>query len=241
MVFDGAHLKSIIIGLCLKWHLPPHLTQALLMLLREPQDDTADTVESDIEYTASSQTAVMDTLHPNIIKQFEKMLQKALKQTSKHITDSLTKEIRELGQHTSDLKNRVEDETNVQSHVCELENLKEENLTLQMRLEDFENRACHSNLRIHGIPEPIVDLQSTITALLQELMASIPIDQLEFDRIHRALKPRKTEGPPRDIIAKLHFFSPQRANFGWSKRKRLPQFSGSPLPAIRRSFPNYSR
>ena len=86
------------------------------------------------------------------------MLQKALKQTSKHITESLTKEIRELGQRTSDLENRVEDvETNVQSHVCELENLKEENLTLQMRLEDFENRTCRSSLRIRGIPEAIVD------------------------------------------------------------------------------------
>lgn len=101
-----------------------------------------------------------------------------------------------------------------------------------MRLEDFENRARRSNLRIHGIPEVVVDLQSTITALFQELQPSIPIDRLELDRIHGGLMPCKAEGPPRDIIAKRHFFSHQRATFGCSTRKRLPHFSGSPLPAV---------
>lgn len=134
------------------------------------------------------------------------MLQKALRQTSDHITESLTREICELGQRTSDLENRVDDiEMNVQSHVSELENLKEENI-LQTHLEDFEKRACRSNIPILGIPEVIVDLQATMTVLFQELQLSIPIERLDMDRIHRALAVHKSEGPPRDLITKFHFF-----------------------------------
>lgn len=97
-------------------------------------------------------------------------------------------------------------ETNVLSHDNELETLKEENLILQTCLEDFENRARRSNLCIRGITETIVDLHSTMTALFQELLLSIPVDRLEMDRIHRAITPRKPEGPPRYIIAKFHFY-----------------------------------
>lgn len=85
------------------------------------------------------------------------------------------------------------------AHADELEALKEENSILNLRLEDFENRARRSNLRILGIPENIIDLQSTITALFQELAPSIPIERLEMDRIHRSLTPKKEDGPPRDI------------------------------------------
>lgn len=77
---------------------------------------------------------------------------------------------------------------------------------LLSRLEDAENRSRRSNLRLRGIPETIDDLQFFTTALFQELAPSIPIEHLEFNRIHRALTRRQTDGPPRDIIIKLHFF-----------------------------------
>lgn len=136
------------------------------------------------------------------------MLQKALKQTSDYITESLTKDICKLGQCTSDLEIRVDDiKTNVLSHDNELETLREENLILQTRLEDFENRARRSKLHIRGIPETIVDLHCTMTALFQELLPSILVNRLEMDRIHRALTPRKPEGPPHDIIiTNFHFY-----------------------------------
>lgn len=111
MVFGGARPKSII-----KKNSRETLPRAMSKMAPPPSPHTSSSraakqrqkqqPQDYIEYTASSQTAVMDTLHPNIIKQFEKMLQKALKQTSKHITESLTKEIRELGQRTSDLSRR---------------------------------------------------------------------------------------------------------------------------------------
>lgn len=46
------------------------------------------------------------------------------------------------------------------NHADDLEALREENLTLQTQLEDYKNI-----LHIRGIPESVLDLQSTITAL----------------------------------------------------------------------------
>lgn len=91
--------------------------------------------ESETDFNAAPSVLPADS---NVIKQFKKMLQKALKQTSDHITESLTKEICELGQRTTDLEGRMDDlEINAESCVNELEILKEEKLTLQNHLEDF--------------------------------------------------------------------------------------------------------
>lgn len=97
-------------------------------------------------------------------------------------------------------------ENTSQEYMSEIDSLKEENFTLQNKFEDYENRARRSNLRIRGIPESVLDLQSSITALCQELLPGIPLEHLEMDRVHRALLPKKTEGPPRDIIAKFHYY-----------------------------------
>lgn len=54
------------------------------------------------------------------------MLQKALKQTLDQRTECLSKEIREQGQHTSDLEQRVEDlEALLSNHADELDALHE--------------------------------------------------------------------------------------------------------------------
>lgn len=76
-----------------------------------------------------------------MFKLFERMLQKALKQTSDHITEKLTHEIRELGQWTAELEVKVDNlENHTQDYMAELENLKEEKTVLQSCLEDQENR-----------------------------------------------------------------------------------------------------
>lgn len=163
--------------------------------------------ESDTEIIISQDISQDSLTPPALLKQFEQMLHKALKQTSEHITNSLTKEIRELGNRTATLELKVENmENTVQDFMTEIDNLKEENLTLQTRLEDFENRARRSYLRIRGIPENITDIHATIITLFQELQPGIPIECLEMDGIHRALTPKKVDGPPRDIIAKFHYY-----------------------------------
>lgn len=64
--------------------------------LHSPQEN----YDTDCEYSATSQHQQAESLHPNVIKQIEKLLQKALKQASDHITEKLTKEICDLGQRT---------------------------------------------------------------------------------------------------------------------------------------------
>ena len=153
----------------------PHTAKQQLQLPHELYD-------TDCEDSTICQPQQTGSLHPNVLTQIEKMLQKALKQTSDHITEKLTKEIRDLGRHTAELENRVDDiETNVMTHETELDTFKDENFSLQTRLEDFENRAHRSNHRVRGIPESIIDLQSTITALFQELSPSIPIERPEIE------------------------------------------------------------
>lgn len=75
-----------------------------------------------------------------------------------------------------------------------------------LHLEDFENRAHRDNLCLRGVSETVTGLTSTATALFQELVPGIPIERLEFDRIHRMLGPKKHEGPPRDIVIKLTYY-----------------------------------
>lgn len=90
-------------------------------------------------------------------------------------------------------------ENTAQDYMAEMKNLKEENLTLQSRLEDYENRSRRSNLHIRGIPDTVIDLQSTIMMLFQQLQPAIPIERLEIDRVHRALTPKKNGWPPHKI------------------------------------------
>ena len=178
---------------------------------------------SDTSQAAASSTAVPSEL----IQQFERMLKKALKRTSDQITSSLTKEIRDLGSRTETLETKMEElEIYTQDYQSELETLKEENMALQTKLEDFENRARRSNLRFRGIPETVLDLPGTILAICQELIPGMTVERLEFDRVHRALAPRKAEGPPRDIIVKFHYYRTKEQVLEAAREKNSLTFQG---------------
>lgn len=80
-----------------------------------------------------------------------------------------------------------------------------------------------------------MDLQSIITALFQELAPSILIERLEIDRIHRSLTPRPEDGPPREIVIKLHYFH-TRAVKGSISQQGILDLPMAPLPDIPRPF-----
>lgn len=115
--------------------------------------------ESDTEFGETPLALQFDKSQPDLLKQFEQLLTKALKHTSDTITKWLTQEIRDLGHHTTTLEQRAEEvEILTHNHSEELEALHEENLSLQARLEDFESRARRSNIHIRRIPETVTDL-----------------------------------------------------------------------------------
>lgn len=72
--------------------------------------------QSDTEVTVSQNSHHGAVAPPALLKQIEHMLNKALKQTLDHITDSLTREIRELGNRTAELEIRVDQLENTSLH-----------------------------------------------------------------------------------------------------------------------------
>ncbi|CAH2293578.1 Hypothetical predicted protein [Pelobates cultripes] len=64
-------------------------------------------------------------------------------------------------------------------------------LQIRRQTEDLDNRGCRSNIRIRNIPE--APGEEDVGAMLTDLF-----------RAHKALRPRTTENPPRDIICGLH-------------------------------------
>lgn len=77
-----------------------------------------------------------------------------------------------------------------------------------------------------GISETVFDLQATMMALLQELQPAIPVERLEMDRGHRALAPHKTNDPPRDIIAKFHYYRTKEQLLTAARGKDTLSFQG---------------
>ncbi|KAM9294320.1 LOW QUALITY PROTEIN: inositol-tetrakisphosphate 1-kinase-like [Gastrophryne carolinensis] len=137
------------------------------------------------------------------------MLEGALSANTKTITDHLTKEIEKVTRSLGALERKLGDVISTQeSHAAEINQLQKDNSALHAKLEDMENRDRRSNLRFRGLPEHMEDVKSVVTALCQELLPGIAIERLELDRVHRALGPRKPpEEPPRDILAKFHFYN----------------------------------
>lgn len=142
-----------------------------------------------------------------LLGHFKSMLRTELSAATTKLSTHLTKEIRELGSPTNDLEDKMDAAiTVIENHEQDLADLKKELVSNLLQFEDFENRAGRGNLCLRGIPEIVTDLTSTTTVLFQELVPAIPIDRLEFDRIHRALGPKRQEGPPRDIIIKFTYY-----------------------------------
>lgn len=115
-----------------KMALIPSSSKASALSKKHQPIQTASPGESDSEINDIQSILQDSAASPALLRQFEKMLNKALRQTSEHITKSLKKEIRELGSHTEALETRVDEiEITTQEYMYELDNLKEENIALQ--------------------------------------------------------------------------------------------------------------
>lgn len=77
------------------------------------------------------------------------MLQKALKTTSRQITDQLSREIRELGSRIADSETRADTlESKTERLDLDLEAARDENKQLLARIDDAENRSRRANVQI---------------------------------------------------------------------------------------------
>ncbi|OCT85203.1 hypothetical protein XELAEV_18023368mg [Xenopus laevis] len=120
---------------------------------------------------------------------FKHILRTELEATSVNILKPLTKEIRELGQRTDQLEQKMDDAiTILDGHESDIITLKRE------------------NIRIRGLPETYKNLENEVGALLATLAPHLPPAKLELDKGHRSLGKPPKSGQPRDIIAKFHHY-----------------------------------
>ena len=82
--------------------------------------------------------------------------------------------------------------------------LKAEVAELREKCSDMEGRMRRNNIRILGVPETSGSCStSAVSKLLSEVLQ---LDkEVIVDRSHRSLAPKRTDGRPRAIIAKLHY------------------------------------
>ncbi|KAL0147731.1 hypothetical protein M9458_056970 [Cirrhinus mrigala] len=83
--------------------------------------------------------------------------------------------------------------------------LKTELASLKKKNDDLEGRMRRCNVRIAGIPEETGWSSIVAVSKLLKEVLSLEKDTL-IDRSHRSLTPKKPNGKPRVIIAKLHYY-----------------------------------
>ncbi|CAH2277303.1 Hypothetical predicted protein [Pelobates cultripes] len=84
-------------------------------------------------------------------------------------------------------------------------------LSMRRHLEDVDNRGRRCNIRVRGVPEAegTENAMEILTELFCSLLFPTPPPEIEFERAHRALRPRNMEDGPRDLICCLHSFPPR--------------------------------
>lgn len=113
-----------------------------------------------------------------------------------------------------------------------IKKLQAENATLWDKLDNMENRACRSNLRIVNVPEGIEDGQDPVkfvSGMLNEIMGDVFDKPPELERAHRSLAPKPKLGdPPRSFIACFHQHQEKERALGWARQHEL-KFQGKVL------------
>ncbi|CAH2325024.1 Hypothetical predicted protein [Pelobates cultripes] len=84
-------------------------------------------------------------------------------------------------------------------------------LFLQRKIEDLDNRGRRNNLRIRGLPEApdgeSENVTLTLTSLFNKLLNRPHDTSINFDRAHRAVRPKALPNEkPRDVICRLHHY-----------------------------------
>ncbi|CAH2276357.1 Hypothetical predicted protein [Pelobates cultripes] len=103
-------------------------------------------------------------------------------------------------------------------------------LSMRRHLEDVDNRGRRCNIRIRGVPETegTKNVIDTLMELFRSILYPTPLPEIEFERAHRALRPRNVEDGPRDLICCLHSFPVKNTIM-------IPQFMetmGLPTPLV---------
>lgn len=104
----------------------------------------------------------------NLLQRFRNIVCDEITQASRKLSSDLPREIWDIGQRTGDLESCMVDvSTILDAHESDIEQLKAEVELLKGKYEDLENHTHRCNLRLHGLPETVIDLSGTTLALYQ--------------------------------------------------------------------------
>ncbi|CAJ0961168.1 unnamed protein product [Ranitomeya imitator] len=118
-----------------------------------------------------------------------KSLQETFRAELSAAMQGIASQLQDIMQRTNNLEEKMEiitdaleeDHETIKNHIDRINEL-------ELRCEDYENRSRRSNLRIRGLPEHIVALKETATALFTALLPDTDPSLLHITRIHRALE-----------------------------------------------------
>lgn len=86
-------------------------------------------------------------------------------------------------------------------------------ISLQLHMEDVEDRSRRNNLRLRGIPETVSveHLAEAVKNIFRTVLDEADTD-IELDRVHRTLGPRPTDpSNPWDVVCRLHRYLQKEA------------------------------
>ncbi|OCT56480.1 hypothetical protein XELAEV_18000037mg [Xenopus laevis] len=158
--------------------------------------ETEDSIDQAALHSHSTKIHSTDA---SLIEQFKIMLRTELDISTKKITASLSKEIKEISKRTDTLEHRLDDTTTVlEGHETDIDSLRYQLQELQDNMEDIKFLEAFRSL--------IKNLESDITEFFSLLVPHLPTSKLEMDRVHRALGRPPQEAPV--TIAKRRSFKP---------------------------------
>lgn len=144
---------------------------------------------------------------PLLLARFSTLLDRSLDKISTRIVSDIKSEFQALGTRMNTLENTLDNNIaktdrntncigNIQAKLDEALN----------KIDELENRSRRHNFRVRGIPESFIDSDAVIKELISYLIPDIPAHRLELDRAHRALTGPRSDGLPRDILVKPHYY-----------------------------------
>lgn len=101
-------------------------------------------------------------------------------------------------------------ETRVSALESSLADCMDASISLQLHLEDLEDRSRWSNLRLRRRSEAMgsEDLRDSVTAIFHKVLSTSLPEDIELDRVHWTLGPRSPDADrPRDVVCRVHHYT----------------------------------